>query len=292
MILNNKNAKTIFEKGLGISITKFKKLRSQNNKVYLINEQFIIKNTHKPVLHYNFLNNVLKNKSYLIPNIVYSYPLNKDENCIIYKLVSGECYQKITTAPQILWRNMGSLLYSIHSTNIPKVEKEVVVPWFSISRNWKAFIENFYNYKDAHLKLVPSVLTQEELDKIYAHIKDLANQHRKVKLVLLHGDYMLKNVVFKKNYSVKGIIDWESSQLGDSYLELGYNYLFSGLMTNWKEIQNGYEEASCKPFSEKELLVIKKYAVFSATILLSTSILKKSQERWVRNRLKNILLLL
>lgn len=282
--MTNKKILSILINDFRFNVFSIDRLESQNNEVFLVNKKYIAKTTARTEKHYKFLTKQLKNYRVKTPKILKIKKINSESNLIIYKLLEGHSLNDVKNINPKTWIEIGTRLKDLHSLKMGAINQKDL-PHFS-KKNWNLFFDNFIKYKNRHKKLVPSIISKNNLSKAYGYLFELKKLNNK-DLAILHGDYVLKNILFSKQQKITGIIDFENAQLGNPLIELGFIYLWDGLMTNWHNIYKGY--FSKKGLNKNKLTTIKKYSVICALILLSKTDLNKDQYKWVQKRFKNII---
>lgn len=271
-------------KNIDVDVLSIVKLESQNNQVFFINKKYIAKTTFRNKEHFDFLKEKFKNSKIKIPKILIIKKITPRLNLIIYKFLKGKSFSDITKIEPKTWIMIGIYLKEIHALRRISTNNKNL-PNFS-KKNWSLFFNNFKKYKNNHKKLVPETISKDNLKKAYDYLSDL-EKLKTNKLALLHGDYVLKNILLNKQKKISGIIDFENSQIGDPLIELGFIYLWDGLMTDWNNISRGY--FSKNYLNKNTLINIKKYSIICGLILLSKNDLNKNQYRWIKNRFKKII---
>lgn len=282
--MTNKKIVSILNRNGYFNIFSISQLESQNNKVFFINKKYIAKTTTRNEEHFNFLTNKLKKSGIKVPKVLKIIKINSKLNLIIYKFLEGNSFYDIKKIKPKTWKEIGVYLKKIHSLKEVATNKKNL-PHFS-RKNWDLFFDNFLKYRNKHKKLVPNTISKNNLIKVYHYLSEL-RQLKSRKLALLHGDYVLKNVLLNKEKKINGIIDFDNSQIGDPLIELGFIYLWNGLMTDWNNIANGYFLKS--DLTKNKLINIKKYSVICALILLSKKDLDRNQYKWIKKRFKNLI---
>lgn len=282
--MTQKKITSIINEIKDIHIFSIKKLESQNNQVFLINKKYIAKTTTKNKDYFDFLSIKLKNLKIKTPKILIIKNINSKLNLIIYELLNGKTFKNIKKIKPKTWQEIGACLKKIHSIRSINANKKDLT--YLSKKNKNLFFNTFKKYRDIHKKLVPQIISKNDLKQTYIYLSDL-QKLKKQQSTLLHGDYVLKNILLNKEKKVSGIIDFENSQFGDPLLELGFIYLWDGLMTNWNNVAKGY--FSKDNLNKNKLINIKKYSIICAIILLSKNDLNKNQYKWIKKRFKKII---
>ncbi|NMP31616.1 phosphotransferase family protein [Thalassotalea sp. M1531] len=113
-----------------------------------------------------------------------------------------------------MYDNMNQALANIHRVDVNKVGlSDYGKPGNYFQRQLNRWIEQ---YKASELKPIP------EMDTLYQWLeKNQPNDDGQIALV--HGDYRLDNLIFKKGTSeIQAVLDWELSTLGHPYSDLAY----------------------------------------------------------------------
>jgi len=238
-MIDNAQILNFFKSETDLKIIDAEKLVSQNNVVTLINKKYIVKLTQQSEKYYKYLERILDTSMDMVdfPRIISCKNFGKNF-LILYKIIEGRSYPDVKRLYSSFWFQAGCALKTIHSLPGDSIKvPNSKLSHFSVN-NQCSIIKEFLTSKKIHKILTTRILTNAEFSRVNFAISALKDIHP-IKMSLLHGDYVHKNLIFDEGRLV-GIIDWENAQFGDPLLELGYIYLWDGFMTNWNKILSGY----------------------------------------------------
>ncbi len=284
-MVNKTDILEFYERKTGLPARQATWLNSQNNLVCLLDERLIAKTTRREASHYRQLEAILSaaKASFGFPRLIAHEAIGGGAFLAMYEAVGGEPVKVFGDAGQAVWLEAGRVLREIHAIECPQVSSGSPAR-FSPSAA-AATVSELVDSKEAYCALVPQVLSKQEFGRMCAALANLAGTSR-VRASLLHGDYVLKNLLFK-NGKLSGVLDWEGAQAGDPLLELGYVYLWGGLMTDWEGLRRGYDPGSS--FVSASMPEVSAYAAYCGAMLFVDGFMDQDQGKWVKARLSEII---
>lgn len=172
------------------------------------------------------------------------------------------------SADKIIERSYYSLLcIKLISKTLVKVHK---VPLDVIDKSLFKIPKNIHERIISELMLI-KVLSKRlklRLDSVLSWLKD--NIPRSKRLVLLHGDYNLDNILIDKRLKLY-LVDLESAKVGDPMDDLSYSYIFLKFKERQSRKLRGIapkfllEYGSCLPIDYD---MLEYYRLFNATKLM------------------------
>lgn len=175
---------------------------------------FIRENSHVPVVL------PLKNKNSELHSTI-----NGQQYSIFPFIPNEETRPNFEAERNVFTRNLGEMLGKIHSVSgkvlIPETIKQISA-WALVDR-----AEAVAEYEKI-LELIEKKESLDEYDKkakIFINLKisllmeNKFVKHEKQPVVVCHGDYHGRNILFDNKWEIIGICDWDASGKGNPYIE-------------------------------------------------------------------------
>ncbi|MDO8508700.1 MAG: aminoglycoside phosphotransferase family protein [Nanoarchaeota archaeon] len=292
-----KAIKSVFPKAKIISYKKFErglahqtyKVKIKNPNQYLVVRIYKLKNKKKVDANIQAIK-FLRKKKFPTPQI-YSNTLFKNQGIIIMEYLNGKEAEKVLlNSPNNIkvkiLINSGKLLKRLHSMPIPHF--------------WKHFKHDVKNNKEwvkwtrqrikKYLQFAKENLKKEYFQFLEKEFTEFSKQlNKNFKLVPMHWDFHLGNILVNKKGDLVGIVDFDNTLRGDALAELGQIHHSLRFSTkNYKFLKYfllGYN----KKLSKKDENFIKWYSLMHNVAVTRSVWKKKKRLGWlIKENLKII----